>query len=78
MAAVFVKAYIDYSKAGFNYSSPILGIQLPIFIGIGGLLLGVPLMLLTSLKYREFFGRKPEVAAENALDVKDDHVALHF
>ena len=78
MAAVFVKAYIDYSKAGFNYSSPILGIQLPIFIGIGGLLLGVPLMLLASLKFREFFGRKPEVAAENALDVKDDHVALHF
>jgi amino acid transporter len=78
MAAVFVKAYIDYSKAGFNYSSPVLGIQLPILIGVGGLLIGVPLMLLASLKYREFFGRKPEVAAENALDVKDEHVALHF
>jgi amino acid transporter len=78
MAAVFVKAFIDYSKAGFNYSSPVLGIELPIFIGIGGLLLGVPLMALAALKYREFFGRKPEVAADDALDVKTEHVALHF
>jgi amino acid transporter len=78
MAAVFVKAFIDYSKAGFNYSSPILGIQVPIFIGIGGLLLGIPLMLLCSIKYREYFSRKLEVAADDALDVKVDHVALHL
>ena len=71
MAAVFVKAYIDYSKAGFNYSSPILGIQLPIFIGIGGLLLGVPLMLLASLKYREFFQPEARDCRRDALDVKD-------
>ena len=59
MGAVFVKAFIDYSKAGFNYSSPILGIQVPIFIGIGGLLLGVPLMLLCSLKYRSTSAASP-------------------
>ncbi len=78
MGAVFVKAFVDYSKAGFNYSSPVLGIQVPILIGVGGLLLGVPIMLLCAVKYREYFGRKPEVAADDALDVKVDHVALHF
>ena len=78
MAAIFVKAFIDYSKAGASYSTPLFGIQIPIVIGIGGLLLGVPLMLLCSLKYKEFFGRKLEVAADGALDVELEHVAAHF
>lgn len=70
MAAVFVKSFRDYSQAGFNYSSPVFGIQLPIFIGIGALLLGVPVMLLAWLRYRSFFGRRPyfEVAPEGALE----------
>ena len=62
MFAIFVKAFIDYSKTGAGYAKPIFGIQVPIVIGIGGLLLGVPLMLLCALKYREFFSRKLEVA----------------
>ncbi|HZQ81989.1 MAG TPA: APC family permease [Gaiellaceae bacterium] len=68
MGAVFVKAFIDYSKAGYNYSHPFLGIQVPIVIGIGGLLLGVPLMLVCAAKYRAFFSRKLEVAPPGALE----------
>ena len=62
MAAIFVKAFHDYSQTGAGYAKPLFGIQIPIVIGIGGLLLGVPLMLLCALKYKEFFGRKLEGA----------------
>jgi amino acid transporter len=62
MGFVFVKAFIEESKSGYNYSNPLFGIQIPIVIGIGGLLLGIPLMLILSLKLRPYFRRKPEVA----------------
>ena len=45
MAYIFVKAAHDYSKAGANYSAPFLGVQVPIVIGIGGLLLGLVFMV---------------------------------
>ena len=46
MAAIFVKAFHDYSQPDAGYAKPLFGIQIPIVIGIGSLLLGVPLMLL--------------------------------
>ena len=78
MAAIFVKAFHDYSKTGAGYAKPLFGIQIPIVIGIGSLLLGVPLMILCAVKFREFFSRKPEVAADGALDAVPEEVALHF
>jgi amino acid transporter len=78
MAAIFVKAFHDYSQKGAGYSHPLFGIQVPIVIGIGGLLLGVPLMLLCAAKYREFFSRKLEVAAPESLDAIPEEVSLHF
>jgi amino acid transporter len=70
MVAIFVKAFRDYSQAGFNYSSPVLGIQLPILIGVGALMLGVPMMALAWLRYPRFFHRRPyfEPAPEGALE----------
>ena len=44
MAYVAIKAYSYYNTAGNNYSKPFIGIQTPIFVGIGGLILGVILM----------------------------------
>src|SRR5439155_21989698 len=55
MGGVFVKALIDYSKEGAGYAKPIAGIQIPILIGIGSLLLGVVLMALAMVRYRDFF-----------------------
>ena len=78
MAAIFVKAFHDYSQPDAGYAKPLFGIQIPIVIGIGALLLGIPLMVLASLKFREFFARKPELAAEGSLDVELEHVDLHF
>jgi amino acid transporter len=69
MGFIFVKAFIvEQYTAGYNYSAPVLGIQMPILIGIGSLLLGIPLMILCAVKYREFFSRRIEVAPEGLLD----------
>jgi hypothetical protein len=66
---IFAKAYIDYGKAGVNYSPPILGIQVPIFIGIGGLILGVILMLVFWPAQREYFRRRPELPGPEGLAI---------
>ena len=68
MAFIFVKAYLVVNTPGYNYSAkPFLGFQVPIVIGIGTLLLGVPFMLLCAFKFRAFFSRKTEVAPEGIL-----------
>jgi amino acid transporter len=68
MGFIFVKAFlVEQYTADYNYSAPVLGIQIPILIGIGSLLLGIPVMVLCAVKYREFFSRKTEVAPEGIL-----------
>jgi amino acid transporter len=72
MGYVAVKAYTYYSTAGNNYSKPILGIQTPIFVGIGGLILGVILMFASWPFFPQFFRRRwfqtcnPGVLVEDA------------
>jgi len=78
MAALFVKAFHDYSQKDFNYSPPLWGIEVPIAIGIGMLLLGVVLMLLSWVKYRAFFARKTEVAHPGILEAEVEHAAVHL
>jgi amino acid transporter len=67
MAYVAVEAYSSYNTAGFNYSKPILGIQTPIFVGIGGLIVGIVLMLASIPFFPQFFARRPEVADPHVL-----------
>ena len=57
MAYVAVKAYGYYNTAGNNYSKPFLGIQVPIFVGIGGLILGVILMFASWPFFSGYFSR---------------------
>src|SRR3954471_12917769 len=72
LAYVFVRAYIDYGTKGyaedFNYTPPLLGVEVPIIIGIGGLLAGVGLMLWAMGAHHAFFRRRLEVADPRALD----------
>ncbi len=63
MAAIFVKALHDFNAPDYGYAAPIAGFQAPIVIGIGALLLGVPLMILCALRLKPFFRRKTEVAS---------------
>ena len=61
---VAYKAYDYYSTAGNNYSKALAGIQTPVLVGIGGLILGVVLMFASWPFYTEFFHRKWGEAAD--------------
>ena len=76
MFDVFGKAFHDYSQPDAGYAKPLFGIQIPIVIGIGTLLLGVPLMLICAAKFREFFRRKPEIAPAGAARAPVEHAVV--
>jgi amino acid transporter len=67
MGYVGVKAYTYYSTAGNNYSKPLAGIQTPIVVGIGGLILGIILMFASWPFFRGYFSRRPEIADPRVL-----------
>ncbi len=58
MGYVGIKAYSYYSTAGNNYSHPLLGIQTPILVGIGGLIVGIILMFAAWPFFPQFFSRR--------------------
>jgi amino acid transporter len=58
MGYVAIKAYGYYNTSGNNYAKPILGIEVPIFVGVGGLILGVVLMLASWPFFTGFFSRR--------------------
>jgi hypothetical protein len=65
---VLIKAAIFYGESAHVESKPILGITLPLWFGIGGLLLGLILMLASRPYFKEFFKRKTETARPGILD----------
>ena len=58
MGYVAIKAYGYYNTSGNNYAKPFLGIQVPIFVGVGGLILGVILMFASWPFFRGYFDRR--------------------
>jgi amino acid transporter len=68
---IAVKAYDYYSTAGNNYSKSLLGIQTPILVGIGGLILGVILMFVSWPFFTEFFRRRGGESADPKLLAPD-------
>jgi amino acid transporter len=73
MFFVFGKSFITSSKAGANYSAPLLGVQVPIVIGVGGLLLGVVFMAAQWILMPEFFKRKTQTADPAILEAHLTH-----
>jgi amino acid transporter len=66
LAAIFVKALTHYSQheiggVPVNYAPPLDGIEIPVLIGIGSLLLGVACVAALTPLYRPFFDRDREV-----------------
>jgi amino acid transporter len=61
LLALFIKSCFDLGKKSAG-STVIFGVGGPLVIGLGALLLGIPLMLLAQWKLPDFFKRKPEVA----------------
>jgi len=65
---VGVKAAIYYGHAANVESKPILGITLPLWMGIGGMILGFAIMLISRPFFREYFARKTETAPPGLLE----------
>jgi amino acid transporter len=62
-----IKAAFYYGHAENVSSKPILGITLPLWIGIGGMILGAIIMLVSRPYFKEFFSRKTETAPPGLL-----------
>ena len=65
------KAYDYYSTKGNNYSKPLAGIETPIVVGIGGLLVGVVLMFAAWPFFAQFFRRRAGEAPDPAVLAED-------
>jgi amino acid transporter len=65
---VGIYAAVYYGHKANVESPPILGITLPLWLGIGGMLVGFVLMLISRPFFREFFSRKLETAEPGVLD----------
>ncbi len=65
---VGIYAAIYYGHAENVSSKPIAGITLPLWMGIGGMLLGFVLMIVSRPYFKEFFRRKTETAPPGILD----------
>jgi amino acid transporter len=75
---VFGKAAEFYGHEA-NVESPLIaGVTLPLWLGIGGLALGVALMLLSRPFFRDFFARKTETAPVGLLEQPVEHAPAHF
>jgi amino acid transporter len=61
-------AAVYYGHAENVESKPILGITLPLWMGVGGMLLGVIIMIASRPYFKEFFSRKTEIAPPGVLD----------
>ena len=78
--AIFVKAAIFYGhKANLEgETSALFGITLPLWMGIGGLIAGFILMLVSRPFFRQFFSRKTETAPPGLLEQPVEHAPAHF
>jgi amino acid transporter len=75
---VFVKAVIFYGHAENVSSKPILGITLPLWMGIGGMLIGVILMLVSRPFFRDYFSRKLETVQPGLFEEPVEHAPARF
>jgi amino acid transporter len=65
---VGIKAAFYYGHTANVESKPILGITLPLWMGIGGMVLGLLIMLASRPVFKEFFSRKLETATPGVLE----------
>jgi len=65
---VGIYAAFYYGEKAHVESAPILGITLPLWMGIGGMLVGFVVMLISRPFFREYFSRKRETAEPGVLE----------
>ena len=76
LAGIFVKAFTHYSQheiggAPVNYAAPVAGIEVPIVIGVGSLVLGLVLSLGLRRTFPDYFGRSRETLAPLTHEMED-------
>jgi amino acid transporter len=71
-------AAVHYGHAANVFSKPILGITMPIWLGIGGLVLGLVLMIVARFYHREYFSRKLETAPRGIFERPVERAPAHF
>ncbi|HEY2630909.1 MAG TPA: APC family permease [Solirubrobacteraceae bacterium] len=71
-------AAVYYGHAENVSSKPILGITLPLWMGIGGLLVGVVLMIVSRPFFRDYFSRKLEVVQPGLFEEPVEHAPARF
>jgi amino acid transporter len=68
LLGIGVKAFFYYWKTENVESAPLLGITLPIWFGIGGMILGAIIMLVSRPYFKAFFSRRTETAPPGLLN----------
>ncbi len=71
-------AAVYYGHAENVSSKPILGITLPLWMGIGGMLIGLILMLASRLHFRDYFSRKLETVEPGLFEEPVEHAPARF
>ena len=67
-----------YGKAENAENQSLAGITLPLWFGVGGMVLGVILMLISRPYFREFFSRKRETCPKGMLERPVERAPLHL
>ena len=68
LTGIFVKALIDNYPIESAYSGGLFGIGAAVLIGVGMLIVGLPLLVWANIAYPKFFRRKPETADPGILE----------
>ena len=64
LMGIFIKGVIQYSNPANDTSPGLFGIGIPVWIGVGLLVLGLILALVLRVPYKQFFAEKPTVAGQ--------------
>ncbi|HUA12182.1 MAG TPA: APC family permease [Solirubrobacteraceae bacterium] len=67
-----------YGKAENAEGKIYLGLTLPIWLGVVGMLIGLAIALALRFHYRKFFSRKLETAPAGLLDAPVEHAPMHL
>jgi amino acid transporter len=67
-----------YGKAENAENQTLAGITLPLWFGVGGMILGAILMLISRPYFREFFSRKRETCPKGMLERPVERAPLHL
>lgn len=73
-----VYAIVYYGHAANSEGKIYVGLTLPLWFGLIGMVLGVVLMIVSRFYFRPFFSRRTETAPPGLLDARVEHAPVHL